>query len=228
MATNETERVTKYEFSKGHRFCHWVRALCILALAITGYYLAYVFQMPATTDEPVNFMQAKWRFAHLVFGFVFIGIFFFKCYLFFWDTKSVNERLSSRDFFDLNLWINQIKFYLFLTNEHPKLRGIYNPLQFMAYVTMYLVFALFCVTGVALYVHVYHDGLGGALSGLGNWFSALCGGIANVRMIHHICMNFTMFFIMLHVYMVIFNTIKGLDGSMDAIISGYKFNRKGE
>ncbi len=52
------------------------------------------------------------------------------------------------------------------------------------------------------------------------------GGLANVRLIHHISMWAIMVFVVVHVYMAVFNAIKGKDGAIDAIISGYKFPKE--
>ena len=54
----------------------------------------------------------------------------------------------------------------------------------------------------------------------------LVGGLANVRTIHRICMWVIMIFIPIHVYMAVFNAIKGKDGAMDAIFSGFKFHKE--
>ena len=51
----------------------------------------------------------------------------------------------------------------------------------------------------------------------------LIGGLANVRTIHRICMWIIMVFVVAHVYMAVFNAVKGKNGAMDAIVSGYKY-----
>ncbi|EDK7793895.1 Ni/Fe-hydrogenase, b-type cytochrome subunit, partial [Salmonella enterica subsp. enterica serovar Typhi] len=58
------QRKAEYEFSIGLRLTHWVRAIAIVILIGTGYYLSYVFQSPISNGEPVNFMQAKYRLVH--------------------------------------------------------------------------------------------------------------------------------------------------------------------
>lgn len=92
------KRFAEYEFSIGLRLTHWLRALCITILVITGYYIAFVFTAPEVSPEPVLFMQAKFRFVHLIFGFAMIGAAIFKTYLFFFDKKSRKELLSIKDF----------------------------------------------------------------------------------------------------------------------------------
>ena len=50
------KRFAEYEFSIGLRLTHWLRALCITLLVITGYYIAFVFTAPEVNPEPVLFM----------------------------------------------------------------------------------------------------------------------------------------------------------------------------
>ncbi|PSM51400.1 [Ni-Fe] hydrogenase, cytochrome b subunit [Campylobacter blaseri] len=219
------ERKAEYEFSIGYRATHWIRAITIAVLIVSGLYIAYVFQSANINDEPVLFLQAKWRFVHLVAGFIMIGAIIFKSYLFVFDKLSRRELVSILDFINPKIWIDQIKFYLFI-GDHPQLKGVYNPLQFIAYIIFYAVAFLISITGLILYVHVYHNGLGGLLYEPLREIEVAMGGLANVRAIHHICMNIIIFFVCVHVYMAVFNAIKGKNGAIDAIISGYKFPAK--
>lgn len=218
-------RKAKYEFSVGLRLAHWIRAFAIVLLIFSGYYISYVFIAPNISSEPTLFLQAKFRMTHQVFGFVLIGCLIFKCYLFVFDKHSRKELKSVFDFLDPKVWIAQIKYYIFI-GEHPHLRGVYNPLQFGAYLLFYGILVIICVTGLVLYANVYHQGLGGSIYGLARQLEELMGGLANVRTIHRICMWVIMIFVPIHVYMAIFNAVKGKDGAMDAIISGYKFVKK--
>ena len=82
------------------------------------------------------------------------------------------------------------------------------------------------LTGLILYVHVYHDGLGGAIYGLMRSFEVMFGGLAVVRELHHIAMWGVILFVCVHVYMAIYNAVFGKDGSMDAIFSGLKWKKE--
>lgn len=219
------KRNIEYEFSSGLRWTHWIRAISIFVLTVTGFYIAYVFVAPGTSDEPILFLNAKFRMWHQIAGFVLISVTIFKSYLFILDRISSKERISFLDFISLKIWIQQIKYYLFL-GEHPKLRGAYNPLQFIAYIGLYTMVFVISLTGLILYVHVYHEGLGGLLYDYMRPIEYMMGGLAMVREIHHIVMWGILVFIPVHIYMAVFNSIKGKEGSMDAIISGYKFEKK--
>ncbi|WP_169754982.1 Ni/Fe-hydrogenase, b-type cytochrome subunit [Campylobacter curvus] len=222
MSKHGPDRISEYEFSIGLRLTHWIRFFAITFLVVSGFYISYVFVSPEITSEPVNFMNAKWRLAHQVAGFILIAVTIFKLYLFIFDKHSKKEWVSIVDFFNPKVWIAQIKYYIFL-GPHPHLKGVYNPLQFASYLFFYLVLAVICLTGLVLYVHVYHNGLGGLLYEPMRYFERLMGGLANVRTIHRIAMWVIIIFVPVHVYMAVFNAVKGKNGAMDAIVSGYKF-----
>ena len=82
------------------------------------------------------------------------------------------------------------------------------------------------ITGLILYVHVYHDGLGAMLYDIMRYFEVMLGGLAWVRELHHIAMWGVILFVTVHVYMAIYNAVFGKEGSMDAIFSGLKWHKK--
>jgi Ni/Fe-hydrogenase 1 B-type cytochrome subunit len=217
-------RNIEFEFSAGLRWTHWLRAIAITVLTVTGFYLAYVFIAPEASDEPILFLNAKFRMWHQIAGFLLIAVTIYKTYLFLVDKTSFKERIAVVDFLNPKVWFQQIKYYLFM-GEHPHLKGVYNPLQFVAYIGLYAMVVIVCITGLVLYVHVYHEGLGGVLYDYMRPLEVLMGGLANVRQVHHIAMWGILIFVPIHVYMAIFNSIMGKEGSIDAIISGYKFNK---
>ena len=49
------------------------------------------------------------------------------------------------------------------------------------------------------------------------------GGLASVRELHHILTWGIIVFIIAHVYMAVFNAVYGKEGTIDAIVSGYKW-----
>ncbi len=220
---NKRRRI-EYEFSLGTRWTHWIRAFAIFVLTFTGFYLAYVFISPNPSDVPIGFLNAEFRMWHEIFGFVLIAVSLFKGYLFFIDKESRKERVAFWDVVNPIIWAKQIRYYLFL-GEHPHLRGAYNPLQFVAYIGLYVMVFIICLTGVMLYVHVYHDGLGALLYPLMRPLEVMMGGLSMVRQIHHITMWGILLFVPVHIYMAIFNSIMGREGAIDAIVSGYKFGK---
>jgi len=219
------KRNLEFEFSAGLRWTHWLRAIAIAVLTVTGFYLTYVFIIPEASDEPILFLNAKFRMWHEIAGFLLIAVTLFKLYLFLIDKVSMKERIAFLDFISPKIWIQQIKYYLFM-GEHPHLRGVYNPLQFIAYVGLYAMVFVISLTGLILYVHMYQGGgIGLFLYDFMRPIETMMGGLAMVREIHHIVMWGILIFLPIHIYMAIFNSIMGKEGSMDAIISGYKFTK---
>ncbi|SFZ97887.1 Quinone-reactive Ni/Fe hydrogenase, cytochrome b subunit [hydrothermal vent metagenome] len=221
QATIEIEQ----EFTAGYRWQHWIRALSIVVLIVTGFYLAEPFMAPISNGEPTNFMQALFRFWHIVFGFLMISAVIYKSYLFVFGRKHKNERVSFWDVLNPVIWGKQMCYYLFVC-KHPHLKGAYNPLQFAAYALFYVMMLILIVTGLILYINVYHNGLGAFMYEPMRQLEAMLGGLAWVRQLHHIVMWGVMIFMAIHIYLAIFNSIWGKEGGMDAIFSGQKWHKK--
>ena len=223
---NETSDIEReMEFTPAYRWQHWIRALSIVVLTITGFYIAEPFVAPISNGEPTNFMQAYFRFVHVIFGFLMIAVILFKSYLFIFVKRHRGEIESIKDFLNPSVWIQQVGYYL-LTTKHPHLKGTYNPLQFIAYIGFYILSFILIITGLILYVHVYHDGVGDLLYAPMRYLEVLLGGLAWVRELHHIAMWGVILFVTVHVYMAVYNAVFGKDGSMDAIFSGMKWHKK--
>lgn len=215
-----------YEFSLWLRITHWVRALSIVILTATGFYIAVPVLAPGLSGgEPVNFLNALFRSWHIIFGFVLIAVTLGKFYLFIFDKQSDVERASFWDFISPKVWIAQLKYYM-LIGEHPHGKGVYNPLQFIAYLGVYLAIIVISLTGLILYIHVYHEGIGGLLYNVLRPVEVMMGGLAMVREIHHIAMWVFILFLPVHIYMAVFNSVYGKSGAMDSIFSGYRWIKK--
>jgi len=214
------------ELSAGYRWSHWIRAISIFALIFTGFYIADPFITFANVSaEPTRFLHAQIREWHILFGFAMIGAVIYKLFLTFLTKEGRAERASFHDALNLKLAIDQVGYYL-LINKHPHKKGIYNPLQFWAYVGLYVFFIGIIVTGLALYAEVYHQGLGGALYGFAKSIESMFGGLANVRYWHHLFMWGIIIVVFIHIYMAVYNAVFGKNGSMDAIFSGMKYEKE--
>ena len=212
-----------YEFSYWLRVTHWVRVLAITILTISGFYIAYPFISPSNSaGEPVNFLNALFRSWHIIFGFLLIAVTIGKSYIFIFDRQSKIERDSFWDFINPRVWAQQIGYYM-LVSKHPHGKGVYNPLQFLAYAGVYISIFMISLTGLVLYVHVYHEGMGGLLFDIMRQVEFFLGGLAFVRELHHIFMWVFIIFLPIHIYLAVFNSVYGESGAMDSIISGYRW-----
>lgn len=212
------------EFSPLVCLFHWIRAFSIFALIATGFYIAYPFLQPKVSSEPVNFLQAYIRSIHLIVGFMLIGVSFFRLYLFLFDRKSSFERASIAQLKEPKVWLSVIGSYLWIS-KHPHIKGAYNPLQFVTYFILAVLVLLVSITGIALYINVYHNGLGAMLMPFFKWVEVVCGGLANVRVIHHILTWAFIIFIPVHIYLAVWNSIKYPNGGVDGIVSGIRYQK---
>ncbi|WP_434937773.1 Ni/Fe-hydrogenase, b-type cytochrome subunit [Shewanella sp. HL-SH8] len=209
-----------YIFTPAIRIFHWLRALSILILVISGFYLAWPFLVaPGTSDVLV---QGWIRFAHIIFGFALTAITLARFYLFFFSRHNI-ERRSFKDVLSVSSWMSQLKSYLWMGKLNKA--GVYGPLQFMTYVAISFVALLICITGLVLYANVYHQGLGGALWEMSAWITAQMGGLAYVRVIHHYLMWAFIIFVVIHVYMAVWSGIRFRHNSVDSIVSGYDYHK---
>ncbi|QIZ76424.1 Ni/Fe-hydrogenase, b-type cytochrome subunit [Ferrimonas lipolytica] len=208
-----------YVFSPAIRIFHWLRALAIVVLVATGFYIAWPFLTPYGGSD--NLQQGWFRMAHLIFGFVLCAITVIRAYLYFFS-KSDIERRSWGDVISVDSWVKQLLSYVWVGKLHKK--GIYGPLQYMTYLATTLVIVVMCVTGIALHSHVYHDGVGAFFMPFSEWVVVMFGGLAPVREIHHILTWVFVVFIVIHVYMAVWSGIRFRHNSVDSIISGYDYH----
>ena len=214
-----------YVFEAPVRIWHWLHALSIVVLAVTGYLIAN--PLPSISGEASeHFMMGNLRMIHFIAGYVFGIGFAVRIY---WALVGNSH---SRELFYLPLWRgqwwrdfwNELKFYLFLRKNAPPITG-HNPIAQISYWLFNVVLGLFMiVTGFAL----YGEGLG-----LGSWADSWFGWVIvwlgdsqNVRMWHLLGMWLFIAFAILHVYMAFRADIMTRQSSVSSIISGWRTYRK--
>jgi Ni/Fe-hydrogenase 1 B-type cytochrome subunit len=211
-----------FVYSSSNRILHWIRALVITGLIITGFYIADPFLSPDGGTEKLLF--GKWAMWHFILGFVLVSAGLLRIYLFFFGKDRDGELRSLRDVFSIKSWIIQLKSYFFVGELQKK--GIYGPLQFITYFAITVLVIVASVTGLVLYVHVYHQGIGGWLYEPMRAVEAWMGGLATVRYIHHITMWGYLIFIPIHIYLVIWSAIRFKHGALDVMFTGYDYHLK--
>ena len=210
-----------YVFEMPVRIWHWLHAISIVVLAITGYLIAN--PLPAIGGEASeHFLMGNLRMIHFIAGYVFGIGFAVRIY---W---AIVGNKYSRELFILKVWRGEwwrnlweeIKFYLFLRRDPPATFG-HNPLAQVAMWLFNTLLGLFMiVTGFAL----YGEGLG-----LGSWADSWFGWVfvwlgdsQNVRMWHLFGMWLFIFFSIIHIYMAIRADIMSKESSVSTIIGGWR------
>ncbi len=211
-----------FVYSSANRILHWIRAVVITGLAVTGFYIARPFLSAGGSSD--RLVYAEWVSWHTAMGFVLIAAGILRIYLFFFGKDSRSELRSLEDELSARSWVTQLKSYFFI--GELKKKGMYGPLQFLSYSLIMLFVVLASLTGLVLYVHLYHQGLGGMLYGPMRVVESWMGGLATVRLIHHITMWGFLIFIPIHIYMVIWSAIRFRHSAVDIMFTGYDYHLK--
>lgn len=209
-----------YLWERPLRFMHWIAALCIVVLAVTGLYIGKPYFM--TQGEASSHFLMGWvRFTHFLAAAILVMTAIVRTYWLFMGNRF--ERLGAlfpvrpRDW--ANLW-RMVKFYLMIKPEEaPRYLG-HNPLQQVSYTALYGVSAVMVLTGFAMYGQSNPDGFFYAVF---NWVNVLFGGAQITRFVHHVGTWAFLIFIPIHVYLAIRADHVERTGTISSIISGGRF-----
>ena len=202
------------------RAMHWIAALSIVVLVVTGLYIGKPYFM--TSGEASSHYLMGWmRFLHFLAAALLVMTAIVRVYRLFVGNRY--ERLPALFPVRPRDWVNllrMIKFYLMIRPEKaPHYLG-HNPLQQLSYTGMYAVAAVMVVTGFALYGQ---SNPGGLIYSATNWIGALFGGMPVVRFVHHVGTWLFLTFIPIHVYLAIRADNLERTGVISSIVSGGRF-----
>ena len=220
-AVPTVKRTAVYVYEAPVRIWHWVNALSITLLAITGYLIANPLpSMPGEASD--HFVMGYIRFVHFAAGYVFAVAFLGRLY---WALvgNRYSRQLFSLPFWRLSFWkdvFHEARWYAFLEHEPRKYIG-HNPLAHLFMVAIITVGGLVMLTtGFALYAE--QTGLGSWQDRLFGWLIPLMGQSQDVRMWHHWGMWIIVIFVMLHVYTAIREDIMSRQSLISTMISGWR------
>jgi Ni/Fe-hydrogenase 1 B-type cytochrome subunit len=209
------------------RLWHWLMAICMVVLAVTGYFIGS--PLPSVPGEASNnYLMGYIRFVHFSAGYVFAVLFLLRVYWLIVGNRYAREIFKVPfSLFSGQWWsglVQQVKYYLFLTDKVGVYAG-HNPLATLAIFFMYLLGTVFMiVTGFAL----YGEGTG-MQSWQYTWFSSwvipLFGQSQDVHTWHHLGMWYLIVFTMLHVYIVIREDIFSGETVISTMINGWRVSK---
>jgi Ni/Fe-hydrogenase 1 B-type cytochrome subunit len=218
------EQITpKKEWSVAIRYNHWIMAVLIFVLIATGFYIAE--GIPLSNEADVREMTVA-LFLHILFGLFLVYVFIWRVYLMFFSRFHADWK----DFFaftNIKNFIKQIKFYLLISKEPPEHTHLYGPLQSLAYGGLLAMVFLIVVTGLILTGAAgYHGGLTGIFYKILKPVETMMGGLAIVRLIHHILTWCFVLFIVVHIYMAFWYDVIFKEGTVSSMISGLVFRKE--
>jgi len=212
-------RTSIYVYEAPVRLWHWVNALCIVVLAVTGYFIGS--PLPSVPGEAsANFLMGYIRFVHFAAGYVLAIAFLGRIYWAFVGNHHARQ-LFSLPFWHASFWSElfyELRWYFFMEEEPKKYVG-HNPLaHFIMFFLFTLMMALQIFTGFAL----YSEG-----AGIESWQHALFGWVFDlfpnsqeVHTWHHLGMWIFVVFVLVHVYAAIREDIMSRQSIISTMISG--------
>jgi Ni/Fe-hydrogenase 1 B-type cytochrome subunit len=213
-----------YVYEAPVRLWHWVNALAVVTLIVTGYLIGSPF--PSLGGEAsAHFLMGYVRFTHFAAGQIMAVAFIARAL---WAL--VGNR-HSRQLFYWPIWspaawsgaINELAWYLFIIERPRKYIG-HNPLAHASMFGIFTLGTLFMIcTGGALYSE--GEGRDSWQAKLFGWVFSIWPNSQQVHTYHHIGMWVMVLFIMAHIYAAIREEVMSRQTMLSAMMSGERFFR---
>jgi len=205
------------------RVYHWLNALCVVVLCVTGYLIGHPIAISYSTEAYQQYWFGTVRFVHFVAAFLFFFNFLFRIYWGFvgnsyarWTNFIPLRRAQVKEMAEvLKVDVLQTRLRGFISIGHNALAGFIYFLSFLAFLFQ-------AITGFALYSGMSKS----LLPRLFAWIVPLMGGDFAVRQWHHIFMWFFVLFALVHVYLVFYHDYVEGRGTTSSMVGGWKFERQ--
>jgi Ni/Fe-hydrogenase 1 B-type cytochrome subunit len=210
-----------YVYEAPVRLWHWVNALAIVVLAVTGYFIGQ--PLPSVGGEASDHFIMGWiRFAHFAAGYVFAIGLLGRLYWAFVGNHHARE-LFTLPVFKAAYWKEfgkMLSWYLFISPRPNQYVG-HNPVARFAMFFGFLFLSIFMVlTGFALYAEGSQTGSWQDV--LFGWVIPLLGQSQDVHTYHRLAAWGMVIFIIVHIYAAIREDIMGRQSIVSTMISGHR------
>jgi Ni/Fe-hydrogenase 1 B-type cytochrome subunit len=212
-------RVYVWEFPV--RFYHWVNALCVVVLCVTGYAIGRPVALTYSSEAYQQYWFGTVRFLHFASAFIFFFNFLVRIYWGFvgnsyarWQNFIPTRPAQWREMVDvMKVDVLQTRVKGLITIGHNALAGLIYFLSFLAFLFQSL-------TGFALYSSMSHSWFPRMFA----WITPLMGGDFAVRQWHHVFMWVFILFVLVHVYLVFYHDYIEGRGTTSSMVGGWKFD----
>lgn len=202
------------------RFYHWINALCIVMLSVTGYFIGNPFVLVSAKEASFQYWFGIIRFTHFMFAWIFLFNFLFRIYWGFVGNKFAHWEnflpVTKKQWKEI---IEVLKVDILQLKEKPIESIGHNALASLTYFLTFIAFLFQVFTGFGLYAAMSKNWFVKLFA----WIPAAMGGDFNVRHIHHIMMWFFIIFAIVHVYLVFYHDYVEGRGTTSSMVGGWKF-----
>ena len=226
MATTESPTFQRvYVWELPVRLYHWVNAICVLTLIVTGYIIGNPVNIAYADEAYQQYWFGTVRFIHFVTAFVFFFNFLARIYWGFVGNRFSSWRNfiphNTRQFREIS---ETLRTDILQTKAQGQISLGHNSLAGFIYFLSFLVFLFQAFTGFALYSSMSSSWL----PQLCTWVIPLMGGEFAVRQWHHALMWFFIVFTIIHIYLVFYHDYVEGRGTTSSMAGGWKFEREDE
>lgn len=219
-ATKPADYWRVYVWELPVRLYHWVNALCVVVLCVTGYLIGKPLAITYSSEAYQQYWFGTVRFLHFVTAFVFFFNFLVRIYWGFvgnkyarWNNFIPTHRAQWREMVEImKVDVLQTRLRGLITLGHNALAGVIYFLSFLAFLFQ-------SITGFALYSSMSHSWFPRMFA----WITPLMGGDFAVRQWHHIFMWVFIWFTLVHVYLVFYHDYLEGRGTTSSMVGGWKF-----
>jgi Ni/Fe-hydrogenase 1 B-type cytochrome subunit len=216
LAERDEELVRVRVWDRVVRNTHVFIALSIVVLSVTGILIGHPLLIP--TGHP--FLMGTVKVVHFYAAIVFTLAVLSRIVWMFVG----KQHASWREFFPIDRerrrrLVPTVLFYLFLKRRPPTGLG-HNPLAGLSYVAVFGLYLVMIGTGLGLYA--VDASVGSPLRGM-TFLLPIFGGAQSARWIHHVVMWLLLGFVVHHVYSAVLTAIVEKNGTIDSIVTGYKW-----
>lgn len=210
-----------YVYEAPVRLWHWINALSIIVLCVTGYFIGRPLPtMPGEASD--NFLMGYIRFAHFAAGYILAIGLLGRIYWAIAGNSHARE-LFSVPIFQKAYWrevAGMLRWYAFISPRPGRYVG-HNPLARFA---MFFVFLFTCIFMIFTGFALYGEGaqVGSWQERLFGWVIPLFGQSQDVHSWHCVGMWMMIVFVILHIYAAIREDIMGRQSVVSTMISGYR------
>jgi Ni/Fe-hydrogenase 1 B-type cytochrome subunit len=205
------------------RMYHWVNALSVAVLAVTGYLIGSPPALQSASEASYSYWFGTVRFVHFVAAFFFFFNFLFRIYWGFvgnefarWHNFILHRKSQLKEVADV-LRVDVLQF-----SGKPLESTGHNSLAGFTYFLSFLAFLFQSITGFGMY-SAMSDAF---VPRLFSWIVPLMGGDFAVRQWHHMMMWFFVIFSIIHVYLVFYHDYIEGRGVTSSMVGGWKFIEK--